>query len=59
MAITLFLGIGEENPDAIGYDMAVMANCEHTIITRGSFSSWCAVLSGGEYYTEYGLIGTY
>ena len=22
----------------------------------GSYSSWCAILAGGEYYTEWGLI---
>ena len=36
--------------------MAVMAFSDHTIISRGSFSSWCAILSGGEYFTEFGLI---
>jgi hypothetical protein len=36
--------------------MAVMASCDHTIISRGSFSTWCAILSGGEYYAEYGVI---
>ena len=50
------LGLGKEENDAIGYDMAVMASSDHTIITRGSFSSWCSILCGGEYYTEYGLI---
>ena len=50
------LGLGKEENDAIGYDMAVMASSDHTIISRGSFSSWCSILCGGEYYTEYGLI---
>ena len=36
--------------------MALMASCDHTIISRGSFSSWCSILCGGEYYTEFGLI---
>lgn len=48
--------MGKEENDAIGYDMAVMASSDHTIISRGSFSSWCSILCGGEYYTEYGLI---
>ena len=50
------IGIGNEEIDAIGYDMALMASCDHTIISRGSFSSWCAILAGGEYYGEYGPI---
>ena len=49
-------GFGKEEIDAIGYDMALMASCDHTIISRGSFSSWCSILCGGEYYTEFGLI---
>ena len=49
-------GIGKEHPEAIGYDLALMANTDHMIISRGSFSSWCAILSGGEYFTEWGLI---
>lgn len=53
-----FVGIGQEETDAIGYDMAVMASCDATIISRGSFSTWCAILSGGEYYGEYGAIVT-
>jgi Glycosyl transferase family 11 len=31
-------------------------SCNHTIITRGTFTMWAAVLAGGEYYTEYGTI---
>ena len=55
-AIYLFLGIGNEETDAIGFDLALMASSDHTIISRGSFSTWCAILCGGEYYGEYGPI---
>ncbi|XP_059085006.1 galactoside 2-alpha-L-fucosyltransferase SEC1-like isoform X4 [Tigriopus californicus] len=52
-----FLGKGDTNsPDAIGYDLALLASCNHTIITWGSFSMWASILSGGEYYSEYGVI---
>jgi hypothetical protein len=36
--------------------LAVLASCNHTIITWGSFSMWAALLSGGEYYSQYGPI---
>ena len=54
--IYLFPGIGNEETDAIGFDLALMASSDHTIISRGSFSTWCAILCGGEYYGEYGPI---
>ena len=47
---------GIADPDAAAYDLALMVNCNHTIISRGTFSMWMALLSGGEYYTEYGAI---
>ena len=42
--------------DSIGYDLALLAACNHTVISRGSFSMWVALFSGGEYYAEYGAI---
>lgn len=52
-----FVGTGNpDDPDAIGYDLALLASCQHTVITWGSFSMWAALLSGGEYYSEYGVI---
>ncbi len=54
--ICLISGIGTEDPDAIGYDLAVMVASDYTIITRGSFSSFCAILNGGEYYGPYGPV---
>ena len=53
-----FVGVGKEETEAIGFDLATMASCDHTIISRGSFSTWCAILAGGEYYAEYGPIVT-
>eukprot|EP00095_Tigriopus_kingsejongensis_P010181 maker-scaffold105_size367834-snap-gene-1.19 protein:Tk10181 transcript:maker-scaffold105_size367834-snap-gene-1.19-mRNA-1 annotation:"galactoside 2-alpha-l-fucosyltransferase 2" len=52
-----FVGKGDvDSTEAIGYDLALLASCNHTIITWGSFSMWAAILSGGEYYSEYGVI---
>ncbi len=54
----LFL-VGGGDPDSdvdVGADLAVMASANATILTRGTFSMWGAVLCGGEYYTEYGMM---
>ena len=52
-----FVGNGNtEDPKSIGYDLALLGSCNHTVITWGSFSMWAALFSGGEYYTQYGVI---
>ena len=61
-----FLGAGQNldpktqkeniDPDAAVYDFSLLVNCNHTIITRGTYSMWIALLAGGEYYSEYGPI---
>ena len=52
-----FVGCGDgDNPDCIGKDLAVLAACNHTITTHGTFGHWAAYLAGGEVYTEYGAI---
>ena len=33
---------------AAGEDLALLAACDHTILTRGTFSSWAARLCGGK-----------
>ena len=38
------------------YDFALLTSCNHTIISRGSFSMWISLLTPGEYMTEYGAI---
>ena len=38
------------------FDLTLLTNCNHTIISRGTFSMWIALLTPGEYYTEYGAI---
>ena len=42
--------------EAIGYDLALLAQTDHNIITRGTFGMWAAILCGGEYYGPYGPI---
>ena len=44
------------DPDAAAYDLALLVSCNHTIVTRGTYTMWIAMLAGGEYYTEYGPI---
>jgi len=48
--------VGEGDEASAGRDLAVLAACDHSIISWGSFSMWAAFLAGGEYYNEYGPI---
>ena len=53
----VFTDTGNKTTDeAIGYDLALLARSDHTIITRGTFGMWAAILCGGEYYGPYGPI---
>ena len=40
----------------VGKDLALLVNCNHTILSHGSYGHWAAYLAGGELYTEYGAI---
>ena len=51
-----FVGEGKEGEDSIAFDLAILTSSNHSIISRGTFSMWGAMLCGGEYYTEYGVI---
>jgi len=52
-----FTGCGDPNKaDCVGKDFALLANCNHTITTHGTFGHWASILAGGEIYTEYGAI---
>lgn len=44
------------NDDGDAFDFALLCHCNHSIISRGAFSTWIADWSGGEFYTEYGSI---
>ena len=47
---------GSDSVESVGNDLAVLSLSNHTITSRGSFSMWAALLCGGEYYGEYGVI---
>ncbi len=52
-----FLGCGENSKtDCVGKDFALLANCNHTIVSHGTFGHWASYIAGGEIYTEYGSI---
>ena len=52
-----FVGMGDtDDVFSIGVDLAIMAHGNGTIITRGTYSMWGSILSGGIYHTEYGMI---
>ena len=38
------------------YDFVLLISCDHSVVSRGSFTLWVATLTGGEYYTEHGVI---
>ena len=40
----------------IGKDLALLAACNHMIVSHGSFGQWASYFAGGEIYTEYGAI---
>ena len=37
-----------EQEDLVGFDLCVLATCQHTVITYGTFGLWGALLAGGE-----------
>jgi len=48
----------EDSDDSVGHDLAVLAACNHTIVSYGSFSFWGAFLAGGatvapQHFPEY------
>lgn len=52
-----FVGCGDgADADCVGKDFAVLAACNHTITSHGSFGHWASYFAGGEIYTEYGAI---
>ena len=50
-----FVGSGEpEDEFLIGVDFAILSSCNHSIVSRGTFSLWSSFLAGGERHNEYG-----
>ena len=44
----IFYSGEEDSEDAVGIDLAIMANCNHTIMTYGTFGMWGAFLAEGK-----------
>ncbi len=52
-----FLGCGDGvGVDCVAKDFALLASCNHTIQTHGTYGTWAAFINQGEMYTEYGSI---
>ncbi len=51
-----FVGSDDSSDFGVGADLAVLALSNATVISRGTFSMFAAVLQGGWYHTEYGVI---
>ena len=46
----------DDDLNKAAYDLALLSSCNHTVVSRGTYSMWIAMISPGEYYTEYGAI---
>ena len=42
--------------DPVGRDLALLAACNHTIVSQGMFGAWGAFLAGGDMFTKYGVL---
>jgi len=43
-----FYSVDDDSEEAVGIDLSIMANCNHTIITYGTFGMWGAILANGK-----------
>eukprot|EP00094_Tigriopus_californicus_P002305 TCALIF_02225-PA protein Name:"Similar to FUT2 Galactoside 2-alpha-L-fucosyltransferase 2 (Bos taurus)" AED:0.15 eAED:0.15 QI:0/0.6/0.33/1/1/1/6/394/436 len=51
-----FVGKGKtEDEDEIAFDMTLLAQCNHSIYTRGTFGIWTAAMAGGLIHHERGV----
>ena len=48
--------LSDEDDSKAAYDLVLLSSCNHTVVSRGTFSFWVAMLAGGEYFTENGII---
>ena len=46
----------DKDIDKAVYDFVLLTSCQHAVVSRGSFTLWVATLTGGEYYTEHGVV---
>lgn len=42
----------------VGQDLALLANCNHTIMSSGVYGLWGAFLASGDTHTEYGILAS-
>ena len=42
--------------DPVGRDLALLAACNHTIVSQGMYGAWGAFLAGGDMFTKYGVL---
>lgn len=40
----------------VGKDLALLAACDHTILSQGLFGTWGGFLAGGDVYSTYGVM---
>ena len=40
--------------ESAGCDLALLASCNHTIMSQGQFGLWGSFLAGGDIYSRYG-----
>lgn len=50
-------GQGDVAKEELGRDLAILTACNHTIMSRGSFSLWAGLLAGGRVLGEAGFVG--
>ena len=54
--ITAFLSVTDDDISKAVYDFVLVTSCNHTVVSRGTYSMWIGLLSAGEIYTEYGAV---
>ena len=47
---------GRDFLDPVGRDLALLAACNHTIVSQGMYGAWGAFLAGGDMFTKYGVL---
>ena len=48
--------VGRDHLDPVGRDLALLAACNHTIVSQGMYGAWGAFLAGGDMFTKYGVL---
>ena len=48
--------VGMDLMDPVGRDLALLAACNHTIVSQGMYGAWGAFLAGGDMFTKYGVL---